>query len=92
MEGTYFRSNERMTNYTITNSKGSFVKGGMGENEGDSILAAPDTVKARKKIAYNAVCKENAIKTIHKQSKQTMTTTFYRKNNCFCFLFCNFVR
>ncbi len=50
MEGTYFRSNERMTNYTITNSKGSFVKGGMGENEGDSILAAPDTVKARKRL------------------------------------------
>lgn len=50
MEGTYFLSDERMTHYTITNSKGSFVKGGMGENEGDSILAAPDTVKAKKRL------------------------------------------
>lgn len=50
MEGTYFLSDERMTHYTISNSKGSFVKGGMGENEGDSILAAPDTVKAKKRL------------------------------------------
>ena len=50
MEGTYFRSNERMTKYTITNSKGSFVKGGVVESEGDSILTAPDTVKAKKRL------------------------------------------
>lgn len=50
MEGTYFRSDERMTRYTVTNSKGSFVKGGMGESEGDSILTAPDTVKAKKRL------------------------------------------
>ena len=50
MEGTYFRSDERMTKYTITNSKGSFVKGGVVESEGDSILTAPDTVKAKKRM------------------------------------------
>lgn len=50
MEGTYFRSEERMTKYTITNSKGSFVKGGVVESEGDSILTAPDTVKAKKRL------------------------------------------
>ena len=50
MEGTYFRSDERMTRYTITNSKGAFVKGGVVENEGDSILTAPDTVKAKKRL------------------------------------------
>ncbi len=50
MEGTYFRSDERMMHYTITNSKGSFVKGEMGESEGDSILSAPDTVKAKKRL------------------------------------------
>ena len=50
MEGTYFRSDERMTKYTITNSKGSFVKGGVVESEGDSILTAPDTVKAKKRL------------------------------------------
>ena len=50
MEGTYFRSDERMTKYMITNSKGSFVKGGVVESEGDSILTAPDTVKAKKRL------------------------------------------
>ena len=50
MEGTYFLSDERMTHYTISNSKGSFVKGGMGNSEGDSILVAPDTVKAKKRL------------------------------------------
>ena len=50
MAGTYFRSDERMTKYTITNSKGSFVKGGVVESEGDSILTAPDTVKAKKRL------------------------------------------
>ena len=50
MEGTYFLSDERMTHYTISNSKGSFVKGEMGNSEGDSILVAPDTVKAKKRL------------------------------------------
>ena len=50
MEGSYFRSDERMTRYTITNSKGAFVKGGVVESEGDSILTAPDTVKAKKRL------------------------------------------
>ena len=50
MEGTYFRSDERMTKYTITNSKGSFVKGSVVESQGDSIFTAPDTVKAKKRL------------------------------------------
>lgn len=50
MQGTYFLSDERMTHYTITNTKGSFVKDDMGESGGDSILSAPDTVKAKKRL------------------------------------------
>ena len=48
LQGTYFLSDERMTHYTISNSKGSFVRGkdGFGSNEGDSILSAPDSVKS----------------------------------------------
>ncbi len=49
LQGSYFRSDERMTHYMVSNSKGSFVKGKMGNSEGDSILAAPDTVKAKKR-------------------------------------------
>ena len=49
MQGAYFRSDERMTHYMISNSKGSFVKGEMGNSDIDTILAAPDTVKAKKR-------------------------------------------
>lgn len=49
MQGSYFISNEKMTHYTITNSKGSFVRSsdGIGGSAGDSILTAPDTTKAK---------------------------------------------
>ena len=48
MQGSYFLANEDMTHYMVTNTKGSFVKGsdGMGTNEGDTILSAPDSVKS----------------------------------------------
>lgn len=36
IEGTYFRSDEQMTRYTITNSKGSFVKDDMDGSQSDS--------------------------------------------------------
>ncbi len=45
LEGTYFRSDERMTKYYVSNSKGSFEKGDIA-GTGDTIAAAPDTVKA----------------------------------------------
>ena len=49
MEGTYFRSDEQMRHYIVTNSKGSFERGdsGFGNSAGDSILSAPDTTKAK---------------------------------------------
>ena len=50
LEGTYFRSDEHMTHYTVSNSKGSFVRSDM-ESEpaapadtakgGDTAVAAP---------------------------------------------------
>ncbi len=51
MQGTYFRSDEHMSHYTVSNSKGSFVRGkeGFGSNAGDSILSAPDSVKTMKR-------------------------------------------
>jgi hypothetical protein len=51
MQGSYFLSNEDMTHYTVTNTKGSFVKGagGFGTNDGDTILSAPDSVKEMKR-------------------------------------------
>lgn len=51
MQGSYFISDEHLRHYTVTNSKGSFVKGQFGSESGnDSILSAPDTVKAKKRL------------------------------------------
>ena len=45
LEGTYFRSDERMTRYFVCNSRGSFEKTDIA-GKGDTITSAPDTVKA----------------------------------------------
>lgn len=50
LQGTYFRSDERMTRYTVSNSKGSFVKDSMddGNTESSGTPASantPDTAK-----------------------------------------------
>lgn len=51
MQGTYFISDEHLRHYTVSNSKGSFVKGQFGSgSDNDSILSAPDTVKAKKRL------------------------------------------
>lgn len=45
LEGTYFRSDERMTRYYVSNSRGSFEKTDIA-GKGDTITSAPDTVRA----------------------------------------------
>jgi len=50
LQGTYFLSDERMTHYTVTNSKGSFEKNKMGNTANDTVLNAPDTTKAKKRL------------------------------------------
>ena len=45
LEGTYFRSDERMTKYYVSNSKGSFERTDMENESSDSIRMAPDSVK-----------------------------------------------
>lgn len=45
LEGTYFKSDERMTKYFVSNTRGSFEKGDIA-GTGDTISSAPDTVKA----------------------------------------------
>lgn len=47
LQGTYFRSDERMTKYTVSNSRGSFERGDMENSGTDSVRSAPDTVKER---------------------------------------------
>ncbi len=63
MQGTYFLSDEHLRHYTISNTKGSFVKGKFGENpDNDTILTAPDTVKAKKRLPTTP-----SAKTVHKE-------------------------
>lgn len=47
MQGSYFTGDDRFTHYSISNSKGSFVRGTDGGKSNDSILSAPDTTKAK---------------------------------------------
>ena len=44
IEGSYFRSDEKMTKYYISNSKGSFVKGDFDSSESDTVTTAKDSV------------------------------------------------
>jgi hypothetical protein len=44
LEGRYFRSDEHMTKYFVSNSKGSFEKSDFSGG-GDTLQTAPDTVK-----------------------------------------------
>lgn len=53
LQGAYFRSDERLTHYFVSNTKGSFVKGDMVNSTGDTIISAPDT--AKQKIRMPAV-------------------------------------
>lgn len=48
LQGAYFRSDERMQHYMVSNTKGSFIKGDMlGGGESDTIISAPDTTKQK---------------------------------------------
>ncbi len=47
LQGAYFRSDERLTHYIISNTKGSFIKGDMLSNDNDTIVSAPDTTKQK---------------------------------------------
>ena len=46
LQGSYFRSDEKMTHYLVTNSKGSFERSDFGgdNNESDSTKAAQDSM------------------------------------------------
>ncbi len=59
LQGAYFRSDERMTHYMVSNTKGSFVKGDMISSSGDSIISAPDTTKQKIRMPAMPSAKKN---------------------------------
>lgn len=45
LQGSYFWSDEKMTRYFVSNSKGSFEKGDVTGTQSDTISSQPDSVK-----------------------------------------------
>lgn len=45
LQGTYFRSDEKMTKYYVANSKGTFEKGDFEDDDNDSPSGASDSVE-----------------------------------------------
>lgn len=45
LQGSYFWSDEKMTRYFVSNSKGSFEKGDVAGTQSDTISSLPDSVK-----------------------------------------------
>lgn len=45
LQGSHFWSDERMTRYYVSNSKGSFIKGDVAGTQGDTLSTQPDSVK-----------------------------------------------
>ena len=51
MEGTYFLSDERMTHYTVSNSKGSFTKEDITREQTDTASTQkPDTTQVQPRL------------------------------------------
>lgn len=59
LQGAYFRSDERMTHYLISNTKGSFVKGNVFSNDADTLTNAPDTTKQKLRLPVSPKAKSN---------------------------------
>ena len=59
LQGAYFRSDERMTHYIISNTKGSFLKGNEINSESDTIVNAPDTTKQKLRLPVTPAARKN---------------------------------
>ena len=45
LQGSHFWSDEKMTRYCVSNSKGSFEKGDVAGTQGDTLSVQPDSIK-----------------------------------------------
>lgn len=68
LQGTYFRSNENMTRYYVSNSKGSFIKSdvdGGGEEQTDSAKQAKDSIQKAMRPQTTPQRKNTSIPLMH---------------------------
>lgn len=59
LQGAYFRSDERMAHYFISNTKGSFLKDNVFNSESDTIVNAPDTTKQKLRLPVTPAARKN---------------------------------
>ncbi len=58
LQGTYFRSDERMTHYTVSNSKGSFIP--EKEDEGEDTSATPADTTLQQQMPVRPAAQKHA--------------------------------
>lgn len=65
LQGTHFWSDEKMTRYFVSNSKGSFEKGDVAGTQNDTLSAQPDSVKQNVRPQATPRSATNSIPLMH---------------------------
>ena len=65
LQGSYFWSDEKMTRYFVSNSKGSFEKGDVAGTQSDTISSQPDSVKQHLRPQATPRSATNSIPLMH---------------------------
>ena len=65
LQGSYFWSDEKMTRYFVSNSKGSFEKGDVAGTQSDTISSQPDSVKQNLRPQATPRSATNSIPLMH---------------------------
>jgi hypothetical protein len=60
LQGTYFLSDERMTHYTVSNSKGSFVPEEEQEDSGNAGTSPADTTQQEPQAPMRPAARKHA--------------------------------
>lgn len=65
LQGSHFWSDEKMTRYFVSNSKGSFEKGDVAGNQNDTLSSQPDSVKRNMRPQATPRSATNSIPLMH---------------------------
>lgn len=65
LQGSHFWSDEKMTRYFVSNSKGSFEKGDVAGNQNDTLSSQPDSVKRNMRPQATPRSATNSVPLMH---------------------------
>lgn len=65
LQGSHFWSDEKMTRYFVSNSKGSFEKGDVAGTQNDTLISQPDSVKRNMRPQATPRSATNSIPLMH---------------------------